>query len=88
MSDEFVGAVWRKYLRMFKNWGTWLGIENENGQKQHAESVVDVEGEQNQDINKEALSAGSETSKAEDGENVQTPLQKAKGFSGKLLQWV
>nr|XP_046248521.1 synapse-associated protein 1-like [Scatophagus argus] len=63
---------------MFKSWGTWLGIENKNGQvKQEGESKVNEN--QNHDI------AGSESEQSiVVGENAQPPqlLQKAKGFSG------
>ncbi|XP_070765023.1 synapse-associated protein 1-like [Enoplosus armatus] len=58
---------------MFKNWGTWLGIENENV-KQEGESIVDVNEDKNHDINKP-------TDVEEDAQPPQL-LQKAKGFSG------
>lgn len=61
---------------MFKNWGTWLGIENENGQVK--------EEEQNHEINKPTDGAQSKQSGAVE-EDAQPPqlLQKARGFSGK-----
>lgn len=73
---------------MFKNWGTWLGIENENGQvKQEGEAVVDAE-DKNQEINK--LTAGAETEQTGaveiDAQSTQL-LQKAKGFSGYIYDF-
>lgn len=71
---------------MFKNWGSWLGIENENGQK--GESVVDVNADQNQDINKPTVGAKSEqTSTAEEDTQPPQLLQKAKGFSGYIYNF-
>ncbi|KAM9357972.1 synapse-associated protein 1-like [Symphorus nematophorus] len=71
---------------MFKNWGTWLGIENENGQE--GESIVDVNADQNQDINKPNAGAKSEQTGAAE-EDAQPPqlLQKAKGFSGYIYNF-
>lgn len=73
---------------MFKNWGTWLGIENENGQvKQEGESIVDVTEDKNRDINKPTAAAAAEseqTSAVEEDAQPPQLLQKAKGFSGKF----
>lgn len=66
---------------MFKNFGNWLGIENEKV-KQTDESA-DNFGDQKQDINKPSPAA--ENRQTEDGkEDVQPAqlLQKAKGLSG------
>ncbi|XP_076578049.1 synapse-associated protein 1-like [Chaetodon auriga] len=65
---------------MFKNWGTWLGIEKDNGQvKQEGESVVDVNEDQNHEINKPSAAE----------EDAQPPqlLQTAKGFSGYIYHF-
>ncbi|XP_069006875.1 synapse-associated protein 1-like isoform X1 [Embiotoca jacksoni] len=73
---------------MFKNWGTWLGIENENGQvEQESESVVGADEDGNGGVNK-AKAAAAESE--EDGaveKSAQPPqlLQKAKGFSGSMF---
>ena len=68
---------------MFKNWGSWLGIENENGQK--GEPIVDVNADQSQDINKPTVGTKNEqTSAAEEDTQPPELLQKAKGFSGKF----
>lgn len=65
---------------MFKNWGTWLGIENENDQvKEEDQSVVSED--QNHDINKPTES--EQSSAVEDDAQPPQLLQKAKGFSGK-----
>ncbi|TMS20671.1 Synapse-associated protein 1 [Larimichthys crocea] len=69
---------------MFKNWGSWLGIQNENGQvEEKVESVVDVGEEQDSKVNKQTAGAGSEQS-SDVQEDNQPPqlLQTAKGFSG------
>lgn len=69
---------------MFKNWGTWLGVENDKGQVKHeGESAVDINEDQNREINKPTAGAESERSSAAE-EDAQPPqlLQKAKGFSG------
>ena len=71
---------------MFKNWGTWLGLEDENGQvKQEGESIVDVTEDKNEDKNKPTAAAESESTSAVE-EDAQPPqlLQTAKGFSGKF----
>lgn len=67
---------------MFKNWGSWLGTENENGRvKQEGESVVADEDE-TQDINKPTES--EQIRAAEEDASPPQLLQKAKGFSGKF----
>ncbi|CAK6956175.1 synapse-associated protein 1-like [Scomber scombrus] len=69
---------------MFKNLGTWLGIENENGQvKEDSESKVLVDGNEdtNDGINKPTAEAEVEQSSEKDAEPPQL-LEKAKGFSG------
>ncbi|XP_040895839.1 synapse-associated protein 1-like [Toxotes jaculatrix] len=74
---------------MFKNWGTWLGLESENGQvKQEGESVVDVSEDKSHEINKPTTAAESEQSSAakKDAEPPQV-LQKAKGFSGYIYNF-
>ncbi|XP_060890774.1 synapse-associated protein 1-like [Labrus mixtus] len=74
---------------MFKNLGSWLGIENENGQgKQHGESIVDVKEDQNHDVNKPTAAAESEPTKAakEDVQPAQL-LQTAKGVSGYIYNF-
>ncbi|KAM3619718.1 uncharacterized protein V6R79_012481 [Siganus canaliculatus] len=66
---------------MFKNWGAWLGLENENGQvKQEGESAGV---NQSREINKQTASAEGEQTSAsvEDAQSLPL-LQKAKGFSG------
>lgn len=66
---------------MFKNFGTWLGIENENGQaKKEGESSVEDKGHQSQDITTNKPSASS---KSEHVDKDAQPNQKAMGFSGK-----
>lgn len=69
---------------MFKNWGSWLGTENENGRvKQEGESVVaDVNEDETQDINKPTES--EQIRAAEEDASPPQLLQKAKGFSGKF----
>lgn len=71
---------------MFKNWGAWLGIENENGRvKQEGESVVvDVNGDKTQDINRPTAAESEQTRAAEEDASPPHLLQKAKGFSGKF----
>lgn len=65
---------------MFKNWGTWLGIENENGQvKEEDQSIVSED--RYHDINKPTES--EQSSAVEDDAQPPQLLQKAKGFSGK-----
>lgn len=66
---------------MFKNWGTWLGKENENGNvEEEGEAVVE---DQNQDINKQTVGGESEQARAAEGDAQPTQLlHKAKGFSG------
>lgn len=65
---------------MFKNWGTWLGIENENGQvKEEDQSIVSED--RYYDINKPTES--EQSSAVEDDAQPPQLLQKAKGFSGK-----
>ena len=56
---------------MFKKWGTWLGIEKENGQEE-ASVVVVVKEDKNVDANPPTA--------------VQPPqlLQQAQGFSGRF----
>ncbi|XP_035509517.1 synapse-associated protein 1-like [Morone saxatilis] len=74
---------------MFQNWGTWLGIETENGQvKQESESVVDVDEHQNHDMNKPTAGAGGEQSSAvEDDAQPPQLLQTAKSFSGYIYNF-
>lgn len=74
---------------MFKNWGNWLGIENENGEvKQEGESIVDVKEDQNQEMNKPtAASASEQTSVVEEDAQPPPLLQKAKGFSGYIYNF-
>ncbi|XP_041790565.1 synapse-associated protein 1-like [Chelmon rostratus] len=74
---------------MFKNWGTWLGVENDKGQVKHeGESAVDINEDQNREINKPTAGAESERSSAAE-EDAQPPqlLQKAKGFSGYIYNF-
>ncbi|KAM7388626.1 hypothetical protein PAMP_024791 [Pampus punctatissimus] len=70
---------------MFKKWGAWLGIENENGQvEQESKSnvvVVDAHEDTNHGVNKAAAVAESEQSSEEDAQPLQL-LQKSKDFSG------
>lgn len=75
---------------MFKNWGTWLGIENENGHvKQEGESIVDVHEDKNLDINKPTAVAAESEQTSPDEEDAEPPqlLQKAKGFSGYIYNF-
>lgn len=71
---------------MFTNWGTWLGIANENGKgKQEGECAIAVNEDNTEETNKQATEAeGAQTSSAvkKDAESTQL-IQKAKGFSGK-----
>ncbi|XP_041647828.1 synapse-associated protein 1-like isoform X2 [Cheilinus undulatus] len=68
---------------MFKNLGSWLGIESENGPvKQQSEPAVDVKEDQNLDVNKPTTAAESEQTSAEKDVQPTPLLQKAKGFSG------
>lgn len=71
---------------MFKNWGTWFGIESENGQvNQEGESIVDVHEDKSQEINKPTAAAESEQSgAAEKDADPPQLLQAARGFSGKF----
>lgn len=74
---------------MFKNWGTWLGIENENGQvKQESESNVTVDDTEdtNHGINKPTDVAESEQNSEKDAQTPQL-LEKAKGFSGYIYNF-
>lgn len=67
---------------MLKNWGSWLGIEKENGQvKEEAQTVVHED--QNRDVNKPSAAAESKQSSVEGDAQPPQLLQKAKGFSGK-----
>ncbi|XP_023145881.3 synapse-associated protein 1-like isoform X2 [Amphiprion ocellaris] len=69
---------------MFKNWGTWLGIENENAEvKQETESVVDAEEDTNCGVNKPA-DEREQTSAAEKDDQL---LQKAKGLGGYIYNF-
>ncbi|XP_074525275.1 synapse-associated protein 1-like [Halichoeres trimaculatus] len=65
---------------MFKNFGSWLGIENEKVTRTDESTVVE---DQKHDINKHSSAAESEQANAgkEDVQPAQL-LQKAKGFSG------
>lgn len=75
---------------MFRNWGAWLGIENENGPvKEEDSSVVDVNEDENQDINKPTVvTAESEQVNAgKEGDEQSQLLQKAKGFSGYIYNF-
>lgn len=65
---------------MFKNWGSWLGKDNENGQVK--ESVVDDNEHKDHGINKAAAGADGEPTGAVK-EDAQL-LLRAKGFSGKF----
>ncbi|XP_038572515.1 synapse-associated protein 1-like isoform X1 [Micropterus salmoides] len=70
---------------MFKDWGTWLGIENKNGQvKEDGESIVDVHEDIDHGINKRqtAVAESEQTSAVEEDAQPPQLLQKAKGFSG------
>lgn len=75
---------------MLKTWGTWLGLENQNGPvKEEGESVVDVDEDKNQDVNNQTdVCAECEQTCAKE-ENVQPPLllEKAKGFSGYIYNF-
>lgn len=63
---------------MFKNLGTWFGIESENGQvEKEDESIVDVSEDKRHEINKP-------TAAAEKDADPPQLLQKAKGFSGEF----
>lgn len=69
---------------MLKNWGSWLGIENENGRDKEEDQTV-VNEDQNREVNKPPAAAESKQSSVVEGD-AQPPqlLQKAKGFSGKF----
>lgn len=81
VKNVFVSFSDQKIRSMFKNWGTWLGKENENGHvKEEGEAVVE---DQNQDINKQTAGGESEQARAAEGDAQPTQLLlKAKGFSG------
>lgn len=68
---------------MFTNWGTWLGIENENGQVRQQQSVVAEH--KSHETNKQTTAAESEqtTSAVKNDADSTQLIQKAKGFSGK-----
>lgn len=72
---------------MFKNLGTWLGIENENGQvKEDSESKEIVKGndeDTDHGVNKPTAGVESEQSSEKDAQTAQL-LEKARGFSGKF----
>ncbi|GAA6217811.1 synapse-associated protein 1 [Lates japonicus] len=66
---------------MFKNLGTWFGIESENGQvEQEDESIVDVSEDKRHEINKP-------TTAAEKDADPPQLLHKAKGFSGYIYNF-
>lgn len=73
---------------MFKNWGNWLGIENENGQvlkESESNVIVDANEDTNHGINKPTAVAKSEQSSEKDAQPPQL-LQKVEGFSGKFCK--
>ncbi|XP_070688098.1 synapse-associated protein 1-like [Pempheris klunzingeri] len=67
---------------MLSNWGSWLGIENENSQVKEVKEEPDVN-EEEHGVNKPSAGADIEQTSACE-EDAQPPqlLQKAKGFSG------
>uniref|UniRef100_A0A3Q3GDJ3 Synapse-associated protein 1 n=1 Tax=Labrus bergylta TaxID=56723 RepID=A0A3Q3GDJ3_9LABR len=66
---------------MFKNLGSWLGIENGDEQgKQHGECVVDVKEDQSHDLNKPTAAAKEDVQPAQ-------LLQTAKGVSGYIYNF-
>lgn len=71
---------------MFKNWGTWLGIENENGQvKRESETTVHGNEANGPEINKPtAVAEGEQTSVVKEDDLPPQLLQKATGFSGEF----
>ncbi|XP_071368755.1 synapse-associated protein 1-like [Centroberyx affinis] len=73
---------------MLKNWGTWLGLENENDQvTQESKSIVDVNEDKSHEVNKPTVVADDEQSSV--ARDVQPPqlLQKAKGFGGYIYNF-
>ncbi|XP_047444026.1 synapse-associated protein 1-like [Mugil cephalus] len=75
---------------MFKNWGTWLGIENENGQvKGETESVASGNEANGPEINKPTavVAEGEQTTVGEEDAPSPQLLQKAKGFSGYIYNF-
>ncbi|XP_059196747.1 synapse-associated protein 1-like [Centropristis striata] len=73
---------------MFKNWGTWLGIENENGQVKQEDASVDANEDKTQDINKTtAVAERDPTSAVEEDAQPPQMLQKANGFSGYIYNF-
>lgn len=72
---------------MLNNWGSWLGIENENGRvKEEVPTVVNEE--QNRDVNKPSAAAAESKQRSVVEGDAQPPqlLQKAKGLSGKFYK--
>ncbi|XP_008279517.1 synapse-associated protein 1 [Stegastes partitus] len=69
---------------MFKNLGTWLGLENENGQvKEETESIVDADKDESSGVNKPTAES-EQTSAAEKDDQL---LQKAQGLSGYIYSF-
>lgn len=62
---------------MFKNLGTWLGLES-GLNAQENQSVVDLNEDKIQEVNKQTAVDDEQTTDARD-----TPSQLNKGFSGK-----
>ncbi|XP_042339944.1 synapse-associated protein 1-like [Plectropomus leopardus] len=72
---------------MFKNLGTWFGLENGNGPvKQEGESNVDVEENETQDVNKATAEQSDQNRDIKEDQPPQI-LQKAKGFSGYIYNF-
>ncbi|XP_029987834.1 synapse-associated protein 1 isoform X2 [Sphaeramia orbicularis] len=66
---------------MFKNWGTWLGIEHDNDQvKQESESDVDNNGDKKPEVSPATGPAEAQQGSHGDAQRPQL-VQKTKGFS-------
>lgn len=69
---------------MFRNWGAWLGIEQENGRVKGGEQAAAAAAEKDgsRDINKPSAGAGGEQTSSAKEDQL---LQQAKGLSGESV---
>lgn len=66
---------------MFRNWGAWLGIEQETGQVKEGEQAA-AEEDGSRDINKPSAGAGDEQTSSVKEDQL---LQQARGLSGESV---
>lgn len=66
---------------MFRNWGAWLGIEQEDGQVKGGEQAA-AEKDGSRDVNKPSAGAGGEQTSSVKEDQL---LQPAKGLSGESV---